>query len=341
MGSLIRICLVGLALIIVFQITVGCGLGRGTGPRPSPLTNGQIVSPPDGRSAVAPINSRVSVAPPSASLPSVVRPGTGSTPERLIIDPAFSQELESFVGRQVGTYGVAIADLNGGVSAIVRGDEVFATASLYKLFLMYAVLRAVNEGTLTLDETVTTLPNYTFPEADGGIPPATTLTVAEAIRRMIEASSNAAALALLDRIGPGALNAVPAQLGLRGTTLAARPSGQGTGHYFVDGTTTPIDLLTFFVALDGARLVSPAADALMQDALLGQQIRDRLPVLLPKSARVAHKTGDLEHSVHDAGIVYVPGRRFVVVVLSKDVRYDESNAVIAEVARAAHERFAR
>jgi beta-lactamase class A len=280
------------------------------------------------------------VIPPAPSI-GVIRPGSATTPRRYVVDPVFSEELQSFLRLQKGTYGVAVAGLNSGASALVNGDEQFATASLFKLFLMYEVLRQIEAGALSLRDTVTTAETYTFIEGEGGIPANTEVTVDEALQTMIGASSNAGSLALLDLVGPAALNEVPFRLGLQNTRLEARPSGNGPGHYFVDGVTTATDLMTFFVALDAGRLVGPVGDARMQDILLGQQIRDRLPTLLPREARVAHKTGDLEHSVHDVGIVYLPRHRFVIVVLSRDVPYDDSKAVIAEVARSAHEWITR
>ncbi|HUE75506.1 MAG TPA: serine hydrolase [Chloroflexota bacterium] len=280
------------------------------------------------------------VIPPAPSI-GVIRPGTATTPRRYTVDPVFSAEIQSFLRHQKGTYGVAVAGLNSGVSALVNGNEQFATASLYKLFLMYEVMRQVEVGVLSLDDTVTTAANYTFIEGEGGIPADTEVTIDEALRTMIGASSNAGALALLDLVGPAALNNVPSRLGLQNTELAARPSGNEPGHYFVDGVTTATDLMTFFVALDAGHLVGPGGDARMQDILLGQRIRDRLPTLLPREARVAHKTGDLDHSVHDVGIVYLPRHRFVIVVLSRDVPYDDSKAVIAELSRSAHEWITR
>jgi beta-lactamase class A len=271
----------------------------------------------------------------------VVRPGSATTPRRYTVDPTFSAEIQSFLRLQKGTYGVAVAGLNSGVSALVNGDEQFATASLYKLFLMYEVMRQVEAGVLSLEDPVKTAATYNFIEGEGGIPANTEVTIDEALRAMIGSSSNAGALALLDLVGPAALNGVPARLGLQNTRLTARASGNGPGHYFVDGLTTPTDVMTFFVTLDAGRLVGPIADARMQDILLGQRIRDRLPVLLPRDARVAHKTGDLDHSVHDVGIVYLPRHRFVVVVLSRDVPYDDSKAVISEVARSTHEWITR
>jgi beta-lactamase class A len=46
-------------------------------------------------------------------------------------------------------------------------------------------------------------------------------------------------------------------------------------------------------------------------------VNDRLPVGLdPDVASIAHKTGNLDGFVHDAGIVTTPDRRYVIAVLS-------------------------
>ena len=52
--------------------------------------------------------------------------------------------------------------------------------------------------------------------------------------------------------------------------------------------------------------------ALLKD----QRVNNRLPVGLPKGTVIAHKTGDLEGVVHDAGIVFGPKTDYLVVVVS-------------------------
>ncbi len=66
--------------------------------------------------------------------------------------------------------------------------------------------------------------------------------------------------------------------------------------------------------------------------LSAQEINDRLPALLPEGTACAHKTGDLDHVVHDAGIVYSPYGPFIIVLMSSEVD-DDPAPVFSAVTR--------
>ena len=72
----------------------------------------------------------------------------------------------------------------------------------------------------------------------------------------------------------------------------------------------------------------------MLEILLDQRFKGGIPAGLPEAARVAHKTGNISTVHHDAGIVYLEGRKpYVLVILTQ---FDESAArstAVAEVSR--------
>ena len=56
----------------------------------------------------------------------------------------------------------------------------------------------------------------------------------------------------------------------------------------------------------------------MIDVLHAQQFRSGIPAGQPREARVAHKTGDISTVAHDAGLVYLPGRKpYALAVLTE------------------------
>lgn len=236
-------------------------------------------------------------------------------------------------------------------------DTEFESASLYKLGIMVELYRQRDVGDLSFDDLVTLYPGY-FLEDDSvydyddnaydKIPISTLLD------NMITLSSNVAATALLDVVGTDNVNATMESLGLDHTkilwypvpgamapdtdpNLTARSSGQtgtllslnaraaplrGDTYANVDGAyniTTPRDIATLFQMLVNGTVVSADASSEMLDLLAKQQINDRLPAGLPAGTRVAHKTGDLDNSVHDAGVIYAPKGPIVVAVLSDQV----------------------
>jgi beta-lactamase class A len=239
-----------------------------------------------------------------------------------------------------GSFGVAVRELAGPVAVEVEARDRFELASLYKVLLMYEVARQVGEGRLRLDDQVRTAPEYSFGEPEGGVPPDTKLTVDDAVAAAIEISSNGAALALIELVTPTAVRAAPGRLGLGDTTVDAQPTGQ-PGHYRVEAFGSARDLAELFARLGRGQLVSPALDSRMVGYLLGQQINDRLPLLLPAGTPVGHKTGDVDSFTHDGGLVLLPGRAYAIVVLAEAESLAEGRAAIAEVSRLVHDHFSR
>jgi beta-lactamase class A len=47
-----------------------------------------------------------------------------------------------------------------------------------------------------------------------------------------------------------------------------------------------------------------------------QQVNDRLPLGLPPATPIAHKTGDILHWAHDAGVITTPRGDVLLAVLS-------------------------
>lgn len=116
--------------------------------------------------------------------------------------------------------------------------------------------------------------------------------------------------------------------------------GTGRDDARADGAlnvTTAEDIAWLYILLLRGEIMAPAVCQEMLDLLAQQEINDRIPAYLPGDAIVAHKTGNLDGLVHDAGVIYAPSGPIVVVVLTEDI--DEGVAVdlIAQVALAAYE----
>ena len=198
------------------------------------------------------------------------------------------EELQAEAASFDGRISFVVHDFSDGTSCTRNPDETYITASLYKLVVLAEAHRQQEEGLFSFDERILGL------------------LASDAIRSMIQVSSNNTARALLGRLGLDAVAALPAQLGMNDTILRGE-----------DYTTTASDIAHFFLQLEARQLISPEADQAMLDLLLGQNIRDRIPALLPSNVPIAHKTGRLDRSAHDAGIIYAPGGAYVLVLLTE------------------------
>ncbi len=72
----------------------------------------------------------------------------------------------------------------------------------------------------------------------------------------------------------------------------------------------------------------------MLEILLDQQYRSGITAGLPKAVRVAHKTGNISTVHHDAGIVYLEGRKpYVLVILTQFGPDQTRGTAVADVSR--------
>jgi beta-lactamase class A len=242
------------------------------------------------------------------------------------VDPALVEALDQALSGVQGHVSVAVKDLGSGRGAVLDGDQELASASLYKLPVLYTVFDlglAMSEPLVITDEALS------FDSGTMELGAGETLTVAEALERMVTLSDNTSAILLGDRVGAGHVNASIAALGM------------DTTHYSVERmTTSASDMLHFLDLVAHGKAVSSAASADMLRLMLRQRVNDRLPRLLPDEAQVAHKTGNLPGTVNDVGIIYGPSSTVAVAALVSDTPDETAAATgIARVGLAAYSYF--
>jgi beta-lactamase class A len=73
----------------------------------------------------------------------------------------------------------------------------------------------------------------------------------------------------------------------------------------------------------------------MLAVLSRQEFNDEIPAGLPPGTRVAHKTGSITGHLHDAALVYLPGRApYVLVVLTRGIKDEKvAQRLIADISR--------
>ena len=257
-----------------------------------------------------------------------------STAQAAVALSDLGARLESDTVGFTGTAGIAVADPATGFFYGHDPDRVFASASLYKLGVMVEAYRAAGAGQLSLDDTTLTIGPNDLTDDGYYTPEGVTLTIRDAIERMITISDNSPAIALVNLLGAPAIDVTVASLGLTDTRLNFYRTSDRTADY---NTTTARDMARLFVGLITGAVVSPAASAEMLAVLDRQQVNDRLTAGFPAGTRFSHKTGDLDGVMHDAGIVWTPKGPRVVVALTAD--YADRDAAIALDGRIAADSF--
>ena len=160
-------------------------------------------------------------------------------------------------------------------------------------------------------------------------------TVKELIDRMITRSSNLATNALIELVGASNANATAHMLGARDIRVLRGVEDDKAYRAGLNNTTTARDLAALLEAIETGRAASRSSCDRMREIMLGQEFNTEIPAGLPAGIKVAHKTGWITGVLHDAAVVYPPGRRpYVLVVLTRGITdRDAARRLIADISR--------
>jgi beta-lactamase class A len=244
---------------------------------------------------------------------------------------------------------VSYRDLASGDSLDINAETEFHAASTMKIPVMLEVLRAVEAGRLGLDQGILLVNRfhsivdgspYSLDAGDDSDSLVYSLVgqrvpVRELMERMIVRSSNLATNALIALVGADRANATAHALGashirvLRGVEdLKAYDAG-------LNNTTTSADLAVLLEKIERGEALGANSARLMKEILLRQELNDEIPAGVPPGTPVAHKTGSITATLHDAAIVYPPNRKpYVLVVLTRNIPQEKvAQQLIADISR--------
>src|SRR5207245_3906560 len=111
------------------------------------------------------------------------------------------------------------------------------------------------------------------------------------------------------------------------------------------GSTTAREMIELLERLHQGKLVSPEACQAMLEHMKKCDDKDKFPRFLPPKVVMAHKTGSVSDARTDAGLIYLPGGRVAVCVLTaqnadKTWRADNAgNLLCAKVAKEVFDHF--
>ena len=249
---------------------------------------------------------------------------------------------------ELDNLGISFYDSETTIQWSFNADHYFHAASTMKLAVLLGVFRQVERGELALDAPVhvrnrfTSIVNQeTFmldltrdadPNVYGHL--GKTLTVRELAYWMITLSSNLATNLLIEVVGIQTVQLALDELEIDGVRVIRGVEDQAAFAAGLNNEVTANGLLKLLRLIAEERAYSKQACEEMLKIMLDQQYRSGIPAGLPKAARVAHKTGNISTVHHDAGIVFLEGRKpYVLVILTQFPAEAGRGTAVADVSR--------
>ena len=272
--------------------------------------------------------------------------------------PALAADLDEAIAplakQHKGKVAVAVKNLKTGEEYYLNADEVMPTASLIKLPVMVETYWQANEGKVQLD-TMLTLKKADKVQGSGILTlhfsDGASFSLRDAVRLMIVYSDNTATNMVLDQIGLPSTNARMEKLGLKDTKINAKVFRADTridqefGKKYGLGSTTAREMVQLLEMIEDGKVASPEACKDMLDHLKRCDDKEKMTRFLPAGTVVAHKTGSVNASKTDAGIIYTKSGPIAICVLTDgndDQRWVADNAaqvLIGKIARAVYDHF--
>lgn len=273
---------------------------------------------------------------------------------KAVYDTALEQQIARIAGGEKGRIGVAAIDLASGKQIAVLGDQRFPMASTSKIAIAATFLEGVEQGRWSLtSEFPLLLPRKSAPFSTKVAPvyEGQHMKAIDLIEIMISRSNNYATDALLRVVGgPEAVNDWVYRQGIRNFSLnrdiatLVRDDGEldPAKHIDIRDSATPKAMVQLLSGLYQGKYLSNES----RRVLLGAMSRTRtgtrrIPALMPANVRVSHKTGSLNNTSSDVGILETPDGRAValaIYVTGQGSRLARE-ARIAEIARAIHDGY--
>ena len=209
-------------------------------------------------------------------------------------DAGLSALMQNFADDHAGTYGVSMIELDGQRRrAEYNGDRQFITASTYKLFVAYSLMKQIDEGKRS----------WASDEA--------------CFNKMISLSDNDCAKKFLNEIGHQKITNDIQAIGLTNSTFM-----KSDGIY-----TTPNNQALLAGMIATGQNFSSANQQRLVSAMTANVYRKGIPAGV--NGTVADKVGFMDELLHDAAIVYSPSGTYVLAIMTNG----SSWATIADLAK--------
>lgn len=218
--------------------------------------------------------------------------------------------IRAYIEEEKNTVGVYFEYLPSGISVGANDREEVKLASLAKVPLAMSVLKKVEKGHISLEDTITLKESHLnnkfgdLWKAGAGAQ----FTIKELIEVCLKTSDNTAYYALFDLLSDYEIVEVYDNLEIEVTSRDSEPE------------VSPKSYSSIFRSLYLASYLSEEDSNYILDILTETIFNDKIPAGVPANIAIAHKVGifaraDVQDQIYtDCGIVYIPQRPYILCV---------------------------
>jgi beta-lactamase class A len=256
-------------------------------------------------------------------------------------------QITAKLKEQPGDFAVAFKDLSTGDSLLINDEAYFHAASTMKTPVMIEVYKQAAAGAFSLNDSFA-LKNVFKSIVDSSLfnlkadddsekelyqHLGEKRTLYDLVYNMIIKSSNLATNMVIELVNARNVTQTMRQLGAKKIEILRGVEDSKAFDKGLNNITTARDLMVIYEKMARGEIVDSASSQAMIKILLNQTFNEIIPARLPNNVKVAHKTGNISHVLHDSGIVFLPnGKKYVLVILSKNLQNEEqAKKAMAEV----------
>lgn len=229
------------------------------------------------------------------------------------------ENLTEYLDNFKGVYGIYYYNLATGEKFGINHKEVFTAASTIKIPLNLYLYKQIKSGVIDPQDKLT----YLQEDYEGGTGDiryesiGNRYEIKELSRLSIVSSDNVASNMLKRLLGMSNVKQYMRELG--GSIVDEDKN-----------ISCPQDMGIYMKEVYDFYTQDKAAGNGLMESLLNTEFNDRIPALLPKGVKVAHKIGTQVEVVNDVGIIFAQNP-YILSVMSKDVDEDEAPKVLARI----------
>ena len=219
------------------------------------------------------------------------------------------------------SWGIWIEVLGDGFIYTNNENELFPAASLLKLPLTAKFYEKIQTGELDKDE------EWTIKQSDkqGGngmlasMTPGSKIDYGALAHYCLNLSDNTAFYIINSILGRNSLESIIASYGMNNTS-------------FEKDTTNTQDIALFFKSLEEGKLLNEEYKQIFLRDLTNTPFDDFIPAGIPSGIDAPHKVGIEAAGISDAGIVYTPEKKILMVFMSKGLSRENATEKISKMA---------